>query len=192
VKAHIVYILGELNQPGASGLVRESARSVSDRTPVAEKRMFLMQVSEALVKLGDQTQLEPIRAALYPTRPEDLEITALAAQILGQLSDKGAADELIYVTAYKDKQGHKMPAEIRLAAAGSLARLGNDKGTFVADEYAANENPAIRAQAAFVYGEIGLAKNLAKLNHLLSDPAGIVRVAAAGAVLKVKMPDGAQ
>ena len=43
----------------------------------------------------------------------------------------------------------------------------------------------LRSQAAFVYGEIGRVENLAKLDKLMADPAGIVQVAAAGAVLKV-------
>ena len=30
--------------------------------------------------------------------------------------------------------------------------------------------------------------NLGKLDHMLSDPSGMVRVAAAGAVLKIRMP----
>jgi HEAT repeat protein len=190
VKAQVALVLGELGEPSASGLLRDAARTISQKEFPAEARMCLVQISEALVKLGDASQLDRIRAALYPSRPEDLEITALAVQILGQLKDKGAMDELIYLTAYKDKQGNRMPAEIRLGAAAALARLGLDKGTFVADEYMANEIPAVRAQAAFVYGEIGLPKNLGKLDKLMSDPAGTVRVAAAGAVLKVKMPTG--
>ncbi|MEX2218507.1 MAG: HEAT repeat domain-containing protein, partial [Phycisphaerales bacterium] len=186
VRAHVAFLLGELGEPSAAGLLREAARGASSRsTQPAEQRLFLAQVSEALVKLGEHSQVEPIRAHLYPSRPEDLEATALAAQILGQLRDKGSTDELIYLTAYKDRQGNRMPAEIRLAAAGSLARLGNDKGSFVADEYAASDMAVLRAQSAFVYGEIGRAENLPKLEKLLGDQTGIVRVSAAGAVLKL-------
>jgi HEAT repeat protein len=79
-----------------------------------------------------------------------------------------------------------MPAEVRLAAAGSLAELGLDKGTFIADEYAGNSMPAIRAQAAHVYGLIGRPENLSKLQKMMTDRAAIVRIAAAGAVLKIR------
>jgi hypothetical protein len=43
--------------------------------------MMELQISEARVKLGDEEALIDIRAALFPARSEDLEATALAAQI---------------------------------------------------------------------------------------------------------------
>lgn len=191
VRAHVAYLLGEIGEPSASGLLRDAARMAPDSAQSSELRILQMQIAEALVKLGDPTQIEPIRAALYPSRPEDLEITALAAQIIGLVRDGSSVDELIYLTAYRDRQGHMMPAEIRLAAAASLAKLGLDKGAFVADEYAGNQLAVLRAQSAYVYGEVGHPANLPKLEVLISDPSGIVQVAAAGAVLKIRPPTAA-
>jgi HEAT repeat protein len=186
VRAHVAFLLGEIGDPSALGLLREAAKAPMARAAGAEVRLMQLQIAEAMVKLGDESQLGTIRAALYPSRSEDLEATALAAQIIGELHDKGSMDELILLTAKRSKQGQFWPAEIRLAAAGALARLGNNKGTFLADQYAGSEMPVLRAQAAFVYGQIGRPENLPKLAILMKDPAGIVMVAAGAAV--VRMP----
>lgn len=186
LRSHAAFLLGELGDPSAAGLLREAARSRPAQAKPAESRLLQIQIAEALYKLGDTSQAEPIRAALYPSTATDLEATALAAQVLGNIRDKSSTDELVYLTAYRDKQKNRMPAEIRLAAAASLAKLGLDKGSFVADEYSGIGLDAVRAQAAFVYGEIGRKENLPKLEKMMADRAGIVRVAAAGAVLKVK------
>lgn len=185
VRAHAAYLLGELGERSALGMLKEAARTPLARAPAAEIRLLQVQIAEAMVKLGDHDQIESIRAALYPSRPEELEATALAAQVIGHLQDRGATDELVVLTAVVDQQGNRMPAEVRLAAAGSLARLGLRRGTFLADEYATHEMPALRAQAAHVYGEIGYTGNLHKLENMMADPSGQVQVAAAAAVLRI-------
>lgn len=190
VRAHVAYLLGEVGDRSALGLLHEAAKTSIQRAAPAEIKMMQLQIAEAMVKLGEEDQVSTIRAALYPSRPEDLEITALAAQILGQLRDRGAESELVYLTAREDRTGHKLPAEIRLGCAAALARMGKTQGTFLADEFAANPMAAIRAQAAYTYGEIGRAENLPKLERLLADKEGIVQAAAAAAVLKMTANPG--
>jgi HEAT repeat protein len=185
VRAHVGYLLGEIGDPSALGLLHEAANVAIPRASNAEVKMMQLQLAEAMVKLGEEDQVATIRAALYPARPEDLEVTALAAQIIGHLKDKGSVDELIYLTARQDRAGHKLPAEIRLGCGAALAQMGHTQGSFLADEYAANPLPALRAQSAFTYGEIGRAENLPKLEVLLADPEGIVQVSAAAAVLRM-------
>lgn len=185
VRAHVAFLLGEIGEKSALGLLKEAARTQVPRAPAAEVRLLNMQIAEAMVKLGEESQIESIRAALYPSRPEELETTALAVQIIGQLRDRGAMDELVVLTAMVDQQGNRMPAEVRLAAAGALARIGLRRGTFLADEYISHELPALRAQAAHVYGEIGYTGNLHKLEKMLGDPNGMVQVAAAAAIVKI-------
>src|SRR5204863_298384 len=106
-------------------------------------------------------------------RDENPGVRSTAAQMIGkaQLRDKGSMDELINLSARRSG-GQYWPAEIRLGVAGALARMGLDKGTFLADEYAGNDLPVLRAQAAYVYGEIGRPENLPKLDVLMDDPAG--------------------
>jgi HEAT repeat protein len=185
VRAHAAFLLGELGDTSALPMLKEAARASMPRASMAEVRLMQMQIAEAMVKLGDQSQIEGIRAALYPSRPEELEATALAAQILGQLRDRTVIDELVVLTALLDEQRNRMPAEVRLAAAGSLAKLGLRRGAFVADEFADHELPAVRAQAAHVYGEIGHSENLPKLEKMMHDPEGLVQVAAAAAVVRI-------
>jgi len=82
-------------------------------------------------------------------------IFALAAQIIGSLGDRDSIDRLIYLSAYRGQQGTQAPAEVMLAVAGALSQLGVGGGTAFADEYASSPNEALRAQAAFVYGQVG-------------------------------------
>lgn len=185
VRSHAAYILGELGDASALPLLRQSLRQKPARASQAEVNLFQLQVAEALVKLGDESQLEPLRAALYPSRPEDLEATALAVQILGTVRDKRSIDQLIYLSATKDKAGQRMPAEVRLAIASSLARMGIKQGDFIADEFVKDKQASLRSQAAFVYGETGTPTNLGVLDSMLSDPDWSVRVAAAAAVVKI-------
>ena len=188
VRSHVAFLLGEMGERSALGLLHEAARISMPRASAAEMRLLQLQLAEAMVKLGEDDQIATIRAALYPSRPEDLEATALAVQIIGEIKDRGSIDELIYLSARKDETGNKMPAEVRLGVAGALARMGMKEGGFIADEYAANKFPPIRAQAAYVYGEIGRPESLARLEGFMADPDAMVRVAAAAGVLKSTAP----
>lgn len=190
VRAHAAYLLGELGDPSALGLLKEATRAPMPRGSAAEARLLHLQIAEAMVKLGDEGQLESIRAALYPSRPEEFEATALAVQIIGHLQARAAIDELVVLTAIRDSRGSRLPAEVRLGAAGSLARLGMHQGTFLAEEFATSDLPALRAQTAHVYGEIGLASNLPRLERMLADPEGLVRVSAAAAIVKITSRPG--
>jgi HEAT repeat protein len=184
VRAHTAFIIGELGEPSARGMLHDAAKAVIPRASAAELRMMEIQIAEAMVKLGDDDQLEVIRAALYPAELVDLEAAALAVQVIGELRDNSAASELINLTAFKDRNGTRMPAEIRLGAAAAMAKLGNRHGSFIADEFLSSELPALRAQAAYVYGETRQREDLAKLELLLQDPEARVRVSAAAAILR--------
>ncbi len=183
VRAHAAFILGELGDKSAISLLRHAAISPAVRATTGERRLLELQISEALIKLGDDRELQTIRAAMYPSRPEQLEATALAVQIIGEVRDRGSIDQLIYLSAYEGQGQQKMPAEVRLAVADALAKMGNAEGTFIADEYATHELDAIRAQAATVYGRVGRSENLKPLSRLMQDPSRLVQIAAAGGVL---------
>lgn len=181
-RAQAAYLLGELRNATAIPMLREAARRVPPKAPLVEVQLLRLQIAEALSKLGDQTAIETLRAALYPSRPEDLESTALAVQIIGQVQDRRAVDQLIYLTALEGPE--RMPAEVRLAAAAALAQLGQPQGAFIAEEHLASPMPALRAQAAFVLGETAQAGSLGRLDELMKDQAEMVRVAAAAAALR--------
>lgn len=183
VRAHVAVILGELGNKSAMPLLRAAAAKAGDAASVPQAKLLELQIAEAMVKLGEEEQRQTIRAALYPSTPEELEATALAVQIIGLTKDKAAAKQLMSLDNYRDRQGRPYPAEVRLAIAGALAAMGDPRGVGLADEFAKDPNAAIRAQAAFVYGEGGTAY-WPQLDALMNDPDGPVRVAAAGGVLK--------
>lgn len=184
VRAHCAFVLGELGDASALPLLREAASAAMPRVSGNAYRAMQLQVAEAMVKLGDETALQSVRAALFPARAEDLEMTTLAVQIIGRVQDAGSAGQLIFLSAYTEN-GRMMPPEVRLAAADALARMGRREGWFVADDYAVDSRPLIRAQAAHVYGQTRGGENLAKLAALLEDSDGSVRVAAASGVLAI-------
>jgi HEAT repeat protein len=184
VRAHTGYLIGEMADASALAMLIDASKAQMQRARPAETKLLQLQLAEAMVKLGDQTKLEVVRAAFYAP-PEEVELTALAVQIVGELRDKASASELIYLTAVKDRQGNRMPPEIRLGAAAAMAKLGNTRGSFIADEFLSDPAGPLRAQAAFVYGQTRRRENLAKLEHLLSDPDPRVRISAASAIVTV-------
>lgn len=183
VRAQAAFGLGEIGDRSALPLLREAAVTSVPRAEPAEVDSLQLQVAEAMAKLGEEDAIQSIRAALYPSRPEDLELTALAVQIIGQIEDHASVAQLKYLSAYTDG-GRMMPAEVRLAIADAMARMGHAEGWFIADEYLQSRVPAIRAQVAHVYGRTARPSNLARLEAMLDDPSGLVRVAAAAALLE--------
>jgi HEAT repeat protein len=182
-RAQAAYILGELGESSAIPLLRDAARRDPSTATLAELRLLRLQIAEAMAKLGDDEAIETLRAALYPSRPEELEAAALAAQILGEVGDRRSVDQLIYLI---EREGvDAMPAEVRLAAAGALAKLGERGGGFIADAYDDDENPLLRAQAAAVHGLVGGSDRLPSVRRLMDDPDPQVQVAAAAAALRL-------
>ena len=137
-----------------------------------------------MVKLGDGTQVDSIRAALYGG-PEELETTALAAQILGQLSDRGAIAHLTNLAMYKDKAGNRLPADVEMCIATALCRLGEIDAASLAMDHLTDTNVNFRKQAASVLGASGNSDYLAALELLLVDVEEPVQIAAADAILKI-------
>lgn len=185
VRAHAAYILGELGDRSALTMLGEAASTTTPGATEIQQKLLELQIAEAMVKLGERSQLDPIRAALLPPSPEMLEASALAAQIIGTLEDRESIDRLINLSAYRGQRGSEAPAEVMLAVAGALSQLGLPKGTFIADQFASSSDAAVRAQAAFVYGQIGQVDNLGKLEAMLGDESGLTRVAAATGVLRI-------
>lgn len=186
IKAHVAYLVGEIGNASALPMLKDAAAIKMPLASQAEVSSMLLQMAEAMVKLGDTDQIDTIRAALVPARPEDLESTAVAVQILGELGDRRPMDQLVYLSAYRDPGTHApYPAEVRMQVASSMAKLGRDKGGFIADEFWKSPEPALRAQAAGVYGDTARTEHLEKLAALMEDPVEQVRITAAAAVLKI-------
>ncbi|MFT5424795.1 MAG: HEAT repeat protein [Phycisphaerales bacterium] len=180
-RAHTAFLLGELGSPTAIDMLRQASLEGVSRASASEVALLRLQIAEAMIKLGDDGPLPGVKAALFPARPEEFELAALAIQIIGEVGDRNAVDQLIYLA---DAEGTEaMPPEIRLAAADALSKLGHPQGAFIADEYRSDEAESVRAYAAVVYGRTDAAGNLGKVLGMLSDRSPIVRAAAARAVL---------
>lgn len=185
VRAHAAYLLGEMKDDAALPMLADAARKRSPTSTVIEQKLLELQIAEAMVKLGERHQIDSIRAALLPSSADDLEATALAVQIIGSVNDRASIDRLIYLSAYKDARGAQMPAEVLLGVASSLGKLGERGGSWLADRYANDSNPLLRAQAASVYGDIGRPENLGKLGVFMDDPSPLVQISGAIATLQI-------
>jgi HEAT repeat protein len=184
-RRHAAFVLGEIGDPSAMPLLRAALRQQFPATSPEQTKNFQLQVAEAMIKLGDEGAKQVLRASLYPSRPEELEVTALAVQILGEIRDRDAVNQLIYLADFRDSTGQPYPAEVRLATARSLAQMDLRSGGSIADEYASHANPAIRAQAAFVYAEVGGKASWSRLSEMMmKDPSELVQIAAAAGIVR--------
>ncbi|MEM8758128.1 MAG: HEAT repeat domain-containing protein [Planctomycetota bacterium] len=184
LRGHAALLAGELGDATHIADLKEAAARQMNRASSLERRVVELQISEALVKLGDEGQLGPIRAALYPASPSDLEATALAVQIVGELGDRAMRGRLAQLSEATGPAGETLPAEIQAAIAISMAKLGDRGGWFIADQLWEAQRFALRADAAAIYGLSGRVEDLPKLRVLMNDRVGLVRVAAASGVLK--------
>lgn len=189
VNRHAAFILGEVGNPSALPLLQNASATRVPLVPPAQQRVFQIQLTEAMVKVGAEEQRAALIAALYPTQGEDVEVAMLAIQAIGETGDKSAVAQLIGLAQYKDRQGNPYPAELRLAIASTLGRLGMDAGIPVARENVASKDEGIRAQAAHALGHIGAGANrgqalIGVVAPMLDDQSDLVKLAASGAVLR--------
>lgn len=217
VRAQAAYILGEIGNPSAVPMLRDTAAPPSrvegpDGRPLEkparriDETLFRLQIAEALMKLGDDRVRHVIHSALYPAARDDLEAAVLAAQILGELRDDTAIRQLVELieqpaanspqTTDPRDRVFLQPIELRLAAATAVAKMGDTGGVYVADTALSSPDPAVRAQACFLYaaaaevrdrsgvGREARRLDLAKLETLLSDPNPLVKVSAAAGLLR--------
>jgi HEAT repeat protein len=175
-----------MGDKSAVPMLRDMATENNDDALPSEQRLFRMQLAESLIKLGWRDAIDAVRAALYPSSSEEIESAILAAQIIGEVGDRGSAPEL--VNRIEDRvsgsREYLMPPELRMAAATSLAKIGYTDGRYVALEYIADPFDALRAQAVITLGYTGNARDLQILDAILTDDDSIaVQVSAASAIL---------
>ncbi len=174
-RGNIAMLLGLMGEPSAIPMLRELAQVNLPRASPAQERIVRLQIIEAMLRLGDDTVIDAMRAyAAYA--PED-EIRVAAVMMVGELNDRRfekAIEPLV----------ESPPMELQLAAAGTLARFGREDGLSVAMKAAEASSPMQRTQAALT---LGLFKNVVaarQLTKMLNDPEEVVRLAAASAILK--------
>lgn len=184
IRSQAAWVIGEIGNKSALPMLRTEAVKGTTKARPSEVTIFQLQCAEARIKLGDNEPIEGVRAALFPASPEEFEAAVLAVQIIGEVKDRRSMDQLIYLADQRDSRGNLAPAEFRMECATSLAKLGLEKGSFIADEYANDPNPMIRQQAASVYGYTARPEHFLILETMMNDPSPMVRVVAASAVIR--------
>jgi HEAT repeat protein len=183
IRANAYLVLGLMGNPSAIPLIESTLGKGMRLVNPMRVRLTELQAAEALVLLGDQDDIEPIRAALF-TPVEQGEITVLACDMLGRLGDEQARSMLFRMIAASGNQTR--PPEIRMAAAAALFRLGPPLPEGLENlilSQVRDRDPRRRVQAASCLAVVPGQQALAALEGLLSDGEPMVRTAAAGAIL---------
>lgn len=184
VRANAAFILGELGNSSALGMLRAVAGRGMNRVLPARRKIVDLQIAEAMVKLGSESELQVIRAALF-SPAEQGESIAIACQMCGSLKDGQALPNLLNL-ALRDGI-HRQAAEVRMAAALAVGLIDPLRMPLeVPREYLSSSIPALRAQAVLTLGMSGRPDTLADISGLLSDHDPLVQVSAAGAILRIR------
>lgn len=183
-RSNAALVLGELGNPTAVPMLRQSLGRGMPMVSPARVRIVELQVAEAQVKLGDARAADPIRAALF-SPPEQSEYAALACQVLGRVKDESAVSALERLIGAEGPD--ERAPEVKLAAAVALAELGRSRPahTDLAIELTSSERADVRAQAATSLAKLRDPRGLPAVERLLTDSNPQVQVAAAGAVVQL-------
>lgn len=183
IRANAYLVLGLMGNPTAIPMIESTLGKGMRLVNPMRVRLTELQAAEALVLLGDQDDIEPIRAALF-TPVEQGEITVLACDMLGRLGDQQARPMLFRMISASGNQTR--PPEIRMAATAALFRLGPPLPEGMQNlilSQVGDRDPRRRVQAASSLAVVPGPEALAALEVLLSDGEPMVRTAAAGAIL---------
>ncbi len=174
-RGNVAMLLGQMGDTDSVAMLKEMARVPMPRVGAVQAALVRLQVAEALVKLGDESSLNAIRAAVYS--PFD-EARVVAVSMLGALADRRMEKAIVQLLS-------KPPIELQLAAAETLARLGKADGRAFVLEACGSEIATVRAQAALALAQFEATKVLEKLVVLLRDPDEQVRLSAAAAIMRI-------
>lgn len=184
VRGNAALVLGELGEPSAAEMVRQALHKPMPLANPARVRIVELQMAETLVRLGDEKEIEPIRAAMLAPGDQS-ELTALACQMAGRLKDEHSRP--ILMSMLDPASTKKRPAEVRLAAAAALGQMGSSVPEVLAviAPLAEESSPFIRAQAAVTLGLLGGEKPLDMLSGMLGDSNPLVQISAARGVIEI-------
>jgi HEAT repeat protein len=134
-----------------------------------------LQFAEAVTKLGDYSNLNAIRAGAYSTMGE---VQVLAVILLGDLQDRTMIPALRQML-------DDPPVERQVAAAASLAKMGQFHGLETVLKASRNEGFLQRSQAAMALGYFDDDAAAQRLTELLADMQPEVRLSAAAGLLRM-------
>jgi len=182
VRGNAAMAIGEIGDPSALPMLDEAVGVASLRAPAARVQLVDLQIAAASVKLGDERDLEVIRAALFAPPERGAELTLLACEIVADLGDLGSVPTLKELASRTGDL--QPPAEIRMAAVRALARLEPSRVlSDIPRTYIGSERFELRALAASTLGETRDESNLPIVGTMMGDQSPLVQVSAAKAVL---------
>ncbi|MSR34203.1 MAG: apolipoprotein N-acyltransferase [Phycisphaerales bacterium] len=190
LRGNTAMVLGELGNKSALILLKEATHYPMSRANPAAIRIVNLQIAEAMVQLGDLTEIEPIHAALF-FRSDQSECIELACEISSRLHDQGALPMLQRLI--EADGGDIRPIELRLFAAIAVCRIMSPAPAGLADlgvTASRDPNSRVRTLGAKLLGVVGGAETESVISKLLRDREPEVQVAAAGSILRrqVKIP----
>ncbi len=187
LRGNAALVIGRMGNPSAIALVRSASHIEMEGILPIRRRLINLQLSEALVLLGEQDELQVIRASLF-TSSSEAEVTALACQISGRLKDVVAVPTLEGLAS--GNSPNRQPDEVLLVAATALAEIEPSRmPTEIVLKYSSSQEPSLRAQCAVALGVQGNQLSLGPLAMLLKDRDPLVQIAAARAVLRIDNAD---
>jgi HEAT repeat protein len=187
LRGNAALVLGRMGNPSAIPLLRSASHEQMDGILPIRRRLINLQLSEALVLLGETEELQVIRAAVFSSATE-AEVTALACQILGRLSDMTVLPTLEGLAA--GGTPNRQPDEVQLIAATAVAEIApNRMPTELVLRFSSSQEPHLRAQCAVALGVQGNQLSLGPLTLLLKDRDPLVQIAAARAILRIDNAD---
>lgn len=181
-RANTYIVLGYINNSSAIPLIQSSLGVGMRLANPMRVKLTELQAANVLVHLGDQNQVEPLRAALFAP-VEQGELTILACEFLGEIGDEQARPMIQRILTAPGKQ--QRPLEIRVAAAKALYRLGEMpspglEGVIMLGAH--SEDPRLRSQAASALVFVPGAHAESVLLGMLDDPDPLVATATAAAI----------
>ena len=187
LRGNTAMVLGELGNKSALIMLKEATRQPMSRANPAAVRIVNLQIAEAMVQLGDQSEIEPIHAALF-FRSDQSECIELACEIASRLHDQGSLPMLQRLV--EADGGDIRPIEIRLFAAIAACKIMQSPPSGLAGLGVISShdpNVRVRTLAAKLLGVVGGADTESVLSRLLRDREPEVQVAAAGSILRRQM-----
>ncbi len=177
VRSNAAMLLGQMDDTSAIDMLKSLARSPMPRASAAQDAIVRIQVAEAIVKLGDDSALNAIRAGAYSQFDE---VRVLAVTMLGNLQDRRMEKGIAGMLATP-------PIEIQIAAAGALARRGRFEGLPALIEGSRSKLPTARAQSAIFLPMIPNDRAANTVVSLLDDSIEQVRLSAAAGILQATL-----
>lgn len=187
VRRNVCLVLEKIGDPSAVPMIIDMATRRNRKATPLDSTLVSVIAAKTVVALGDDSEIEVIRASAYSSYAE---VRVIALMALGDLEDRVMQPALEQML--RRQMPHQAP-EINLAAAYAIARMGSEVGLgtmlsfanmqvleFDGRQYSA---ATLRTQAAAGLKWIEDPRAAAQLVKLLDDPNPRVRIAAADAII---------